>query len=29
MLVVMRQGLLAPEYVIDIKGICAMEYIDL
>jgi carbon-monoxide dehydrogenase medium subunit len=26
MLVVMRQGLLAPEYVIDIKGITALDY---
>ena len=26
MLVVMRQGLLAPEYVIDIKGISALDY---
>jgi carbon-monoxide dehydrogenase medium subunit len=26
MLVVMRQGLLAPEYVVDIKGITALEY---
>jgi carbon-monoxide dehydrogenase medium subunit len=28
MLVLMRQGLLAPEYVIDVKGISEMEYID-
>ena len=28
MLVVMRQGLLAPEYVIDIKGITALEYMN-
>jgi carbon-monoxide dehydrogenase medium subunit len=27
MLVIMRQGLLAPEYVIDIKGITALNYI--
>jgi carbon-monoxide dehydrogenase medium subunit len=27
MLVIMRQGLLAPEYLIDIKGISALEYI--
>ena len=27
MLVVMRQGLLAPEYVIDIKGITALDYL--
>ena len=27
MLVVMRQGLLAPEYVVDIKGITALDYI--
>jgi carbon-monoxide dehydrogenase medium subunit len=27
MLVLMRQGLLAPEYVIDIKGITALDYI--
>jgi len=26
MLVVMRQGLLAPEYVVDIKGITALDY---
>ena len=26
MLVIMRQGLLAPEYVIDIKGISALDY---
>jgi carbon-monoxide dehydrogenase medium subunit len=26
MLVVMRQGLLAPEYVVDIKGISALDY---
>jgi carbon-monoxide dehydrogenase medium subunit len=26
MLVIMRQGLLAPEYVIDIKGITALDY---
>jgi carbon-monoxide dehydrogenase medium subunit len=28
MLVLMRQGLVAPEYVIDIKGISALDYID-
>jgi carbon-monoxide dehydrogenase medium subunit len=28
MLVVMRQGLLAPEYLIDIKGISELEYIN-
>jgi carbon-monoxide dehydrogenase medium subunit len=28
MLVVMRQGLLAPEYVIDIKGISALDYMS-
>jgi len=28
MLVVMRQGLLAPEYVVDIKGITALDYIN-
>jgi len=28
MLVLMRQGLVAPEYVIDIKGISALNYID-
>jgi carbon-monoxide dehydrogenase medium subunit len=28
MLVVMRQGLLAPEYVVDIKGITALDYIS-
>ncbi len=28
MLVVMRQGLLAPEYVIDIKGITALDYMN-
>jgi carbon-monoxide dehydrogenase medium subunit len=28
MLVVMRQGLLAPEYVINIKGITALDYIN-
>jgi carbon-monoxide dehydrogenase medium subunit len=28
MLVVMRQGLLAPEYVIDIKGISSLDYIN-
>jgi carbon-monoxide dehydrogenase medium subunit len=27
MLVVMRQGLLAPEYVVDIKGIAALDYL--
>jgi carbon-monoxide dehydrogenase medium subunit len=27
MLVVMRQGLLAPEYVVDIKGISALDYL--
>jgi CO/xanthine dehydrogenase FAD-binding subunit len=27
MLVIMRQGLLAPEYVVDIKGITALDYI--
>jgi carbon-monoxide dehydrogenase medium subunit len=27
MLVIMRQGLFAPEYLIDIKGIAALEYI--
>jgi carbon-monoxide dehydrogenase medium subunit len=27
MLVIMRQGLLAPEYVVDIKGISALDYI--
>jgi carbon-monoxide dehydrogenase medium subunit len=27
MLVVMRQGLIAPEYVLDIKGISALDYI--
>jgi carbon-monoxide dehydrogenase medium subunit len=26
MLVLMRQGLLAPEYVVDIKGISALDY---
>ena len=26
MLVIMRQGLLAPEYVVDIKGISALDY---
>ena len=28
MLVVMRQGLIAPEYIIDIKGISALDYIN-
>ena len=28
MLVLMRQGLVAPEYVIDIKGISVLDYID-
>ena len=28
MLVLMRHGLLAPEYVIDVKGLSEMEYID-
>jgi carbon-monoxide dehydrogenase medium subunit len=28
MLVTMRQGLIAPEYLIDIKGISALEYIN-
>ncbi len=28
MLVVMRQGLLAPEYVVDIKGISALDYMS-
>ena len=28
MLVVMRQGILAPEYLIDVKGISALDYIN-